>query len=302
MLQTVTTLVSQTLVMFILAGIGFLLFKGHKITLEASKSLGNILIYIVLPSVIIKGFLVERTAQRLMALGISALAAAVTLGISVLISRLLFKKDPISHFASSFSNPGFFGVPLIIASISQGAIFYIAFFVGLLNLLQWTYGVAIMTGEKGSLKGLVKAPFFYAIVIGLVLFFTQLPLSKIVTSALTSLTNLNTPLAMFTVGIYLAQTNPKTLFGRKETYLVCLSRLVIIPLACIPLLAFIPSGFTELKLAVLLAISCPVGSNVAVYAQLHQKDYGYAVETVVLSTLFSLASIPLVQALGLLVF
>ena len=45
-----------------------------------------------------------------------------------------------------------------------------------------------------------------------------------------------------------------------------------------------------MKLAVLLAAACPVGSNVAVYAQLHGKDYPYAVETVVLSTLFSIFS------------
>ena len=37
-------LVKQILQMFLLAGIGFLLFKGGKITLEGSKTLGNILI------------------------------------------------------------------------------------------------------------------------------------------------------------------------------------------------------------------------------------------------------------------
>jgi predicted permease len=47
-----------------------------------------------------------------------------------------------------------------------------------------------------------------------------------------------------------------------------------------------------MKLALLIAASCPVGSNVAVYAHLHHKDYPYAVETVVISTLFSIVSIP----------
>ena len=41
-----------------------------------------------------------------------------------------------------------------------------------------------------------------------------------------------------------------------------------------------------------LNVYIPVGSNVAVYAQLHNQDYPYAVETVVLSTLLSLATIP----------
>ena len=47
-----------------------------------------------------------------------------------------------------------------------------------------------------------------------------------------------------------------------------------------------------MKFALLLAACCPVGSNVAVYTQLHRKDYTYAVETVVISTLFSLCTIP----------
>ena len=46
--------------------------------------------------------------------------------------------------------------------------------------------------------------------------------------------------------------------------------------------------------ALLLAAACPVGSNVAVYAQLHDRDYPYAVETVVISTLLSVLTIPAV--------
>ncbi len=51
-------------------------------------------------------------------------------------------------------------------------------------------------------------------------------------------------------------------------------------------------------MALLLAAACPVGSNVAVYAQLHGKNSSYAVETVVMSTLFSIVTIPLVVFLA----
>ena len=47
-----------------------------------------------------------------------------------------------------------------------------------------------------------------------------------------------------------------------------------------------------MKLAILLASACPVGSNVAVYSQLHGADYPYAVQTVVISTLLSILTIP----------
>lgn len=303
-LDIALNLINQTIIMFLFAGIGYILFRTKKISLEGSKSIGNILIFVVLPAVIIKGFMVERSKENMIAIGISMLAAIVILFVSVLISRGWFSKNPISCFASAFSNPGFFGVPLIIASLSDGAVFYIASFIGVLNLLQWTVGVSMMTGEKGkaSFSALVKAPFFIAIILGLLLFFTQFQLPAIVTSVLSGLTNLNTPLAMFLVGVYLAQVDLLKMLKKKETYLVCFSRLLIIPIASIVVLMLIPETYLNLKLAILIAIACPVGSNVAVYAQLHQRDYKYAVETVVMSTFFSIITLPLVQMFGMWVF
>ena len=85
---------------------------------------------------------------------------------------------------------------------------------------------------------------------------------------------------------------------RKKLYLLACTRLLLIPLAGMLLLSLLPDALREMKLALLLAIACPVGSNVAVYAHLHGKDYPYAVETVVISTLFSLFTIPAIVYLA----
>ena len=301
-MEMVWILVRQILQMFLLAGLGYALFRTKKITQEGSKALGNILIYLALPAVIIQGFLAERTQERVAGLLISAGAAAVLLLLSILVSRLLFKKDAIAAFAGAFSNPGFFGIPLIVASVGQGAVFYVACFVAFLNIGQWTYGVSILNGQpirQGlQFKKLIKAPFVIAIIIGLILFFTQLPLPSIVSGCLSTVAGLNTPLAMFTVGIYLAQTDIKAMIQRKKLYAVSAVRLVLIPLIAVLLLTLLPEAWHDMKLALLVAVSCPVGSNVAVYAQLHGKDYGYAVETVVISTLFSIVSIPAIVYLA----
>ena len=157
-----------------------------------------------------------------------------------------------------------------------------------------------MTGEKAALKpaAVLKAPFLIAIAIGLILFFTQLPLPSIVTKTLGHLTGINTPLAMFTVGIYLAQTNLVKMLVKPRLYLISAVRLVVIPLLSLALLTLIPGNFIDMKMALLLAAACPVGSNVAVYAQLHGKDYPYAVETVIISTLLSIVTVPALVALA----
>ncbi len=300
-------LLQQIITMFLLVSVGYLMFRCKKISPEGSKSLGNILIYLSLPCVIIKSFLVERTGEALKGLLISALAAALVLAVSILISRIFFKKDPIAGFASAFSNPGFFGIPLITASISEGAVFYIAAFIAFLNMLQWTYGVSILTADKKKEKGgaplisvkkIVTAPFMVAIIIGLFFFLSGLKMPAILNSCINFIAGLNTPLAMFTIGIYLAQTDIAAMFRRKSLYLVSLVRLVIIPVVSFGLLCLMPGVNTELRLALLIASACPVGSNVAVYAQLHDQDYPYAVETVVISTMFSLITIPLLMQLA----
>ena len=293
----VLVLAKQILEMFLLAGVGYLLFKAGKISGEGSRTLGNILIYVSLPAVIINGFLVERTPEHVSGILLSMAGALALILVSVLISHFIFRHNPIGAFAAAFSNPGFFGIPLVIASLGREYVFYAACFIAFLNIGQWTYGVSRLTGQplrQGfALKKLIRAPFVIAITAGLVLFATQLPLPGILKDGLSAAAGLNTPLAMFTVGIYLAQTDLKKMLKDRSLYAVSAVRLLLIPMAALGILSLFPANLNGMKTVLLIAAACPVGSNVAVYAQLHGKDYPYAVETVVISTALSLATIPL---------
>lgn len=294
--EMILILVRQIVQMFLYALIGFLLFRGKLITKDGSKAIGNILIYLALPAVIINGFLVERTPERIGGVLWSGVMGAALLLLSILVSRLFFRKDPVAAFAGAFSNPGFFGIPLIIASLGQGSVFYAACFIAFLNIGQWTYGVSVLIGQP-LLQGfhpkkLIKAPFFIATLIGLLCFFAQIKLPSIATGTVSALAALNTPLAMFTVGIYLAQTDILKMFTRAKLYALAGVRLLLIPALGALLLLLLPQEWREMKLALLLVSACPVGSNVAVYAQLHGADYPYAVQTVVVSTLLSILTIP----------
>lgn len=288
-------LLQQILLMFLLTGIGYLMFACKKISSEGAKTLANILLYLSLPCVIIKSFLTEQSAGSIIGLLVSAAAALLLLVVSIFVSHLCFRRDAVAEFAAAFSNPGFFGIPLIAACIGDGAVFYVAAFIAFLNLFQWTYGVSVLTKEKGriTLKKILTAPFMIAIIIGLFFSLSNVSMPSLLLQCINFLAGLNTPLAMFTIGIYLAQTNICSMLKKRSLYRISAVRLVFIPLLALGLLSFLPAEFSDLKIAVLIAAACPVGSNVAVYAQLHNKDYPYAVETVVISTLFSLISIPL---------
>lgn len=303
-MDTVLTLVKQTVTMFLLAGVGFAMFKSGKITKEGSKSIGNILIYGSLPCVLISSFFIEKTQEHMIGLAISAALGFLLVLMSILVGKLCFREDTIAKFAAAFPNPGFFGIPLILASLGSGCVFYVAGFIACVNLGQWTYGVAVMTGQKGgfSFKRLVTAPFAIAIAIGLAIFLTGIEIPGILKNSITAIKELNTPLAMFTVGIYLAQTDLKNMFFKKSLYSISLVRLLVIPALAILLLWPLPASMLDMKIALFIAAACPVGSNIAVYAQLHNQDYAYSVETVIISTILAIVTMPIMVSLAQMVW
>lgn len=303
-MDTVLTLVKQMVTMFLLAGVGFAMFKSGKITKEGSKSIGNILIYGSLPCVLISSFFIEKTQEHMIGLAISAALGFLLVLMSILVGKLCFREDAIAKFAAAFSNPGFFGIPLILASLGSGCVFYVAGFIACVNLGQWTYGVAVMTGQKGgfSFKRLVTAPFAIAIAIGLAIFLTGIEIPGILKNSITAIKELNTPLAMFTVGIYLAQTDLKNMFFKKSLYSISLVRLLVIPALAILLLWPLPAAMLDMKIVLFIATACPVGSNIAVYAQLHNQDYAYSVETVIISTILAIVTMPIMVSLAQMVW
>lgn len=303
-METTSIVFQQTLTMAIYMLVGFALFKGGKITKEGSKSLANLLVWLIIPAVIINSFCVELSLEKLRALGLSALLAAVALAVSAAISHFAFKKSPIDNFAAAFSNCGFMGIPLVRAGFGDEAVFLLVGFVVLLNLLQWTYGAALLKGDKGavSLKGVLLNPITVGTAAGVVLFVTGLGsrLPGVLGGAIGGLAALNSPIAMLVLGIYMAQTSLKETVMSPRLYVLSAVRLLLIPAVTLALLTPLPVDLT-MKYVILLGASAPVGANVAVYAQLYGKDYSYACRTVVLSTVLSILTLPvLVAAAGIL--
>ena len=221
----------QTAVMFLLMAIGWLLFKGSKITKEGSRDLANMLLYVILPCAIVNAFCTEYTEEKSLHLLYAFGLGLAALVLAILISRLIFRKRPIDHFGAAFSNAGFMGLPMIQAVLGTGAVIYSAPFIALL-------------------------------------------------------------------GVYLAQTDLKSLFADKMLYLNSAVRLLAIPLVTLALFCLLPASLQEARMALLIVASAPVGSNVAVYAQLNHLDYTYASKSVCLSTLFSILTMPLMIALA----
>ncbi|MCD8155241.1 MAG: AEC family transporter [Clostridiales bacterium] len=294
-------LLKQNLIMMVYLLIGYFLFRKKLVGLQGSADIGRLLLYVVMPCAILNSCLEEFTMEKLEGLAVSFIAALLALLLSILVSRLAFSKEwGIERFGAAFSNAGFIGIPLVRMTLGEDAVFYIASFVALLNILQWTYGVVTISGDRSAVspRKICTNPIVLSFLAGVLLFLLPVFLPETITGMLGTISSMNGPLAMIVLGVYLAQIPLRTLFTEKIVYRCALFRLILIPLLTLFLLALFPEKYYTVKLSILIAASAPVGSNVAIFAQLYHADYTRAVKEVCVTTLLSILTLPLLLGIA----
>ena len=304
-------ILNQILIMSLFMLIGYLLFRAGKITEEGSRSMANVLAWVVIPCNILSGFMTEYSAKRLSEMGISLLLGAFTIFFAAFISAILFRGNGIEQFAATFSNAGFIGIPLIRAAIGEEGVFYLTGLLVTFNILQWVRGFHLLREgswlgrdenpadggrKKNFAAALLRNPMVIASVVGFLIFVLRLGtrLPSVISGCVDGLMGLNAPLAMIVLGVYLAQSDIPSLFVSKRLYFVSAARLILIPLLTILIMAPLPVD-NHIKMTMIIAGSAPVGANVAVYSQLLDTDYVYACRTVTQSTLLSIVIMPLMM-------
>lgn len=294
-------LLKQLLIMLCFSLIGYILAKRKLVTMNGCKEMVNLLLMVVIPFVVLNSFLVEKNSEKTANLFYALLLSLIAFGISIFLSYLIYgTKGRVENFSSAFSNAGFIGIPLVQATLGQEMVFYIAGYVAFLNIFQWIYGAFIMSGDKRtmSFKAIATNAVLISFIISILLYIFKLNEISYLKNIAQSISQMNSPLAMMIIGIYMSEVSIKDIFTRRATYLCSLVRLFLIPIISLIVFKFIPFGSEEVKLAVFIVLSAPVGANVAMFAQKYNRDYTYAVEIVILSTILSLISLPLLIILA----
>ncbi len=293
-------LLRQLLVMLVYMAIGFTLYKTGLITKQSSRALTNLLLYVVMPSVILKSFWVDRTPELTRLILISFAAGVLVLLLAMAVAALIFRRRPVDNFAASFSNAGFIGIPLITAALGVEAVCFLIGLMTALNVFQWTYGQALLSGDRSKLspRAFFQSPLVLASVAGLVFFFTGLRLPDTLAGCVEAISDCNAPVAMILLGVFLGQIPLREVFTDAHAYACSAVRLVLIPLLTVLLLWPLPASCAQLRLTLLIAAAAPVGANVATYTQKLNLDCSYASKVVCLSTILSVVTLPLIILLA----
>lgn len=291
-------LLQQTIIMFALMLLGLLLSRRGMINEQGSRDLSNVLLYAVIPCVILRSYMSEFSTEKLRAMGLSALIAVIAFAASIAVAYLTCgTRHRIENFAVAFGNAGFIGIPLVTAVFGPEAAFYVVSFSTFANLLQWTYGIVIISDKKETmnLRMVFVNPVFISMVIGIALFVLQPTLPTVVTGTIGYIADGNTVLAMIILGYYLSKVQLRGLFADVRLYLFSALRLLVVP--AVTILVFLPFPFArgEITLITLIAAATPIASSTAIFAQKFGQDYRRAVSYVCLSTILSVATLPLVM-------
>ena len=104
---------------------------------------------------------------------------------------------------------------------------------------------------------------------------------------------MNTPLAMIVAGAIIAQANPFKALKDYKVYIVCILKLLVIPILTAILLCFLP-GDSVAKMVCVVATACPVAASVTLFAIRYNKNAVYGSQLYAITTILSIITLPVV--------
>jgi predicted permease len=300
-MEIISTIVQQVSIMYVLMVIGFVVYRKELINEEGAKQLSNLLVWVINPVIMLTRYQMEFSMIKLKELGISFIVSLGAMLIGFLIGKIIFKKEQrIDKFAIGFANAGFIGIPLVTSIMGIDKVFFLSAYLVCFNILSYTYGIYMVSSNKTliTLKSLALNPGILAVIFGILIFISPIKLPGVIYNAFNLVGQTNTPIAMILLGTYIGKSKLITLFSDKNAYFVCFVKLILIPLVIIMLFKFLPPKLDEIKMVVLIAMSTPVGLTVPMFSQMYGGNYEYGAKLVGLSTLLSLATIPMMLYLA----
>ena len=311
------TVFIAVLSLILLAVPGFLLAKFKMMPEKATEAFSAMVLYGCQPVLVFMSFQKQEYSSQiglnmLIIAGITVVVHILMAGIVSLIIRNKSKsaKLSVAKYGCVFSNCGFMGFPFLQAIFpdSGEVMIYGAVVVAVFNVLSWTLGIFMMTGDRKeiSLKKIFLNPTIIAVILGFITFLiakkplvdffgtegTAYDIAIKIRDSLNVIGDMVTPLSLTVIGIRLANVNIKQLFLDGTAYLVCALKLVVMSLLVMVIVAFLPVDVT-VKYVLFFLLSMPSATSTALFAVKYDKCGDSATVFVLLTTLLCILTIPL---------
>ncbi len=312
--MSILVVLQQMVIIFILIGVGMLLYRRNMLSEATSKQISGIIINVTNPALLICSAFEDGPKVSLGGLSIALAAYAsvfvILIALSFLIPYILGVPKKL-HYAyqmlTIFGNVGFIGIPLASAVLGSESLIFVSIFNLLFNLLIYTLGMSMLEkaaslqaaeGEispagrhtSGRLQKLVNAGTISAAVT-ILCYLGDFHVPVILSSTLTYMGRATTLLSMLVLGVSVAQMAPKDILSHPKLYVFTLLRQILVPIGCVLLMR----GLIDNKLilnTMLLMVAVPAANMPLMFAKQMDMETESISQGIILTTVLSLVTVP----------
>jgi predicted permease len=188
----------------------------------------------------------------------------------------------------AFPNAGNLGLPLALYAFGSEGLGYAIVFFAICSIAQFTIGQAIAAGTA-DFRAILRMPLIYAVALGMALSIFEVQLPAWIANSLGLLAGIAVPLMLLMLGVSLAQLRVASLGRALVLSLLRISIGAVVGIAVTGLL-----GITGTARAVfILQSAMPVAVYCYLFAELWKNEPEEVAGLVVVSTLVSIVTIPL---------
>lgn len=295
-------LISKMLIFVVLMVIGYVCartkFAGREFTRDASKMVINVF----MSATIINSVLVADIRLDGRELGIVMLALCLAVGVCWIMGALscrllrLGEREALFELLVAVMNNMFIALPVVETLFGSQAVFYCSLSCIPFNVLLYTVGVYRLRGPGSgggiNLRDIFSVPLL-ATMAALLIFLLHPPVPAAAKELAGTMAAATMPLSMIVIGSSLGSVSLLDAFKNWKLYILAAVRLIICPLLVWLLLGLVTEDMVLRVTSTIIAAS-PSGVVVSVLAIQYDKDAVFSSEGVLLTTVFSMLSIPAV--------
>jgi hypothetical protein len=287
-----SVILPAVLPVFITALIGYALAKANRPF--DNKTITFLVASIGTPALVF--FNLSKTTVAAGALAVIAAATIVAISFYLAVGAIALKALGLkwrTYLPSlAFPNAGNLGLPLALYAAGEEGLNYAIVIFAITSIVNLTAGQAIAAG-RNNFFAVLKSPILPAVALGLIFAYGGIPIPLFASNTLEMLSGLTIPLMLLMLGTSLAKIKVTT-FGRSAVLSVV--RIGMGVVAGFTLAALF--GFTgPERIAFVLQCAMPVAVFNYVFAQMYDNEPGEVASLVVVSTLLSVLTTPIVLAM-----
>lgn len=303
-------IITKIATIFVMVFIGYMALKLGAVKEEANEYLINLMLNITGPCMLVTSIADKDLNESMVTATIEMIIGMIVffiVGYFISIGIVRMMKVPredegLATMMMTSKNTGFMGFPVAKGAFGNEGLYFMVLSNIMMNIYIYSFGIAQVNSggnRKVSLGETIKSvinPCSVAAITGVVLLFLQVKIPDFISEIMVPMGNATIPVSMIALGIQLGKSNLKEIIRNGKLALMCIVSLTVIPAMTFLAVNWLPL-YPFVKLTLIYGAAFPSMVMVIAISEKEKLNTRFAAETVALTTLFSVVTLPVTTIL-----